>query len=251
MGRTTTTISAPWSGQQPFLTSGFNAAQSMFNNPYFYQQPQFSGNASFSPYQTQALGQIANIANQRGPDVNSTARAEAMKTLGGGYLGSNGNPYLDAIYNRAKQDFLVPQNLGAEGMGRTGSGLASQAAANGLMQATDASYGANYNAERDRMMQMAGMAPQIADTAYADPRMLLAAGNQVQQQGQNEINDAMTRFNYAQNRPWDMFSNYMNGVGGAQFGGSQTTRAPKPDLLSQIFGGVLGTAGVLNGFGVF
>lgn len=239
-------IQDPWSKQQPYLEYGFGQAQNLYNNPYFYQQAPFSGVAPFSGAQNQGLQQIMNIAGRTGPDLNSYARREAGRTLQGRYLNQDSNPYLAAMYNTAKQDFLNPVNLGAEATGRTGSGLHAQAAANALTQATDASYGQHYEQERQRMMQTLGMAPELADTRYADPRMLLSAGGMIQNQGQRQIDDEMRRFDYAQNRPWDLFNRYMGGVGGQQWGGTQTSRTPSPDMFSQIAGGALGGAQLLN-----
>lgn len=245
MAKTVKSISEPWKEQQPGLTFGFDQARSLYDNPFFQQMFPYSTAAPFSPPQVQGLQQIVNTANSRQPDVNTYARQEAGKTLQGNYLSADSNPYLQAMYGQAKRDFVTPVNMAAEGMGRTGSGLHAQAAADALIAAQDASYGQHYDNERQHMMQMMGMAPQIADTAYADPRMLLAAGEQIQQQGQNQINDQFQRFNYSQSRPWDLLNNYMGIVGGNQYGGATSERT-SANPWSQVLGGALGGAQLLN-----
>ena len=242
MAKVIKSISEPWDVQQPFLETGFNQAQNLYNNPYFYQQFPYSTVAPFSQQQTQGLQDITRIAGSNRPDVNTYARNEAMRTLGGKYLNAGSNPYLQAMYGDAKRDFLSPVNTAAEGMGRTGSGLHAQAAADALMGAQDASFGQHYENERGRMMQMMGMAPQIADTAYADPRMLLAAGGQIQNQGQAEVNDAFRRFQYGQQRPWDMLGNYMGTVGGQNWGSSNSQTQPSANPFTSALGGALGGA---------
>jgi hypothetical protein len=230
-----TVTTTPWKEQQPYLIQGFGQGANLYGNPYFYQQFPFSTVAPFSGAQQQGLQAIMDIAGNKGADLNTRARQQASQTLQGRFLGRN--PYLDSMYAGMKRELLGPVNLGAEGMGRSGSGLAMSAAAQALNQARAATYGQHYESERNRQMDVLGMAPQLAATRYADPLMMLQAGGQIQQQGQRVLDDAFNRFQYGQNRPWDVWNQYMGNVGGNY--GSAETQPMYRNTGASVLGGAL------------
>ena len=169
---TTTQSSAPWSGQQEYLTTGFQRARDdILNKPTeFYPN---STVVPFSPTSEQALG----LQEQRalaGSPVVQAAQQQVQGTAQGDYL--NANPYLtQAITNATQpvierfQEDIVPSIQSAySSAGRYGSGLqargeerAAQAALDQASKiATDMSY-RNYGDERGRQLQSAALAPQL------------------------------------------------------------------------------------------
>ncbi len=194
-GQTQTTKSEPWSGQQPYLTQGFQGASNIYQ----------AGPAQYYPGQTYAdmsdptkagLQGIVNQASGSNP-ITSTAgqytkdvlsgntnnpyapilgagAGQLGATAGGGYLGSN--PFLDSVYSNAarnvKQDFentVIPGITSAFGQsGTTGSALMGESLANAggklgdtLSGLASSIYAPAYENERTRQVQ-AGT--QLANT---------------------------------------------------------------------------------------
>ena len=81
-----TQVTEPWSGVQPYLKTAYSLASNAFQTPIQY----FPGD-TFVPMtgtQQQALGDIANRAESGSPTMN-TANNQLQSTLGGNYLYSN------------------------------------------------------------------------------------------------------------------------------------------------------------------
>jgi hypothetical protein len=83
--QTTTQNTAPWSGQQPYLTSGFSAASNLLGqSPPTQSNPVVPMNGT----QNTALSGIANIA-QNGTPITGAATNFATNLENGGYLANN------------------------------------------------------------------------------------------------------------------------------------------------------------------
>lgn len=183
--QTTTTNSAPWSGQQPYLTKGFSEAEKIYNQgpaAYFPGQTY----ADMSQATQQGLQAQTALASGGNPLINNAASYGAnvlggqsdnpyagilnagtqgmQDTASGKYL--NSNPYLDATYNAAagkvtdtfKNEALpaIASGLGLSGMaGSTTSELLGARAGGELSDSLAGLaaniYGGDYASERDRM----------------------------------------------------------------------------------------------------
>ena len=98
---TTTTSSAPWSGQQPYLTSGFQQAQNLFNQggPQYYPGQTYAGPTDL---QLQGIQNEANIGLS-GTDAQNAANPALTNMLGSNWLGANpSNP----LYSQASSGGL-------------------------------------------------------------------------------------------------------------------------------------------------
>jgi len=233
----TTTNTAPWSGQQPYLETGFKRAESDILN-----QPQtFYPNSTVVPMNqntTQGLNMQANRAIQGDPTVQAGA-AQVAGTVGGDYL--NANPYLQGAINNATQPIMQNFNesiipgiqSGFSTAGRYGSGLqaqqqlrAGEAAGRQASEIAMNMSNAQYGDERGRQLQAASLAPQYGQEAYRDAGSLQNVGAAYEAEAGQNLQEDITRFNQGQQAPKDALSQYMALVGGGSYGGSSVGTSP-------------------------
>jgi hypothetical protein len=217
-GQTVTNTTAPWSGQQPYLTFGFQQAQDLFNQggPQYYPD---STLAPTSPYTSQALALEAQRALNGSP-LTAAAQADALGTAQGDYLGA-GNPYLQNMFTSIANT-VTPSVTGAfEGAGRYGSGAYANALASALTNNAGNLAYQNYGNERGNMLRADALAPSLAGQDYADIGQLAAAGDAQRQLAQQGINASVDRYNYNQNLPYNTLANYMRMIQG-NYGASST-----------------------------
>lgn len=90
------------------------------------------------------------------------------------------------------------------------------------------------------MMQQLGMAPYD---------ILNSVGSSLQGQQQMAINEAVNRYNFNQQAPWDALSNYTAALGGVPmgaFGNTSTTSSTQADPMSAALGTGMTTAGLYS-----
>ena len=101
----------PWEGQQPFLKSGFEAAQSRLNT----DQPQFYPNSTVSPFNQNELAYQQNVMNYMGTGRPEAMQAGAENALNQELLSNpNANPMFGAIRGLApygQQSLVASSNL--------------------------------------------------------------------------------------------------------------------------------------------
>lgn len=103
-----------------------------------------------------------------------------------------------------------------------------------------------YEAERQRMLSAGGQLPGVSQaTDYGNISQLYGAGQPLQGLEQQAIQDAMQRWNFAQQLPYDQLQNYMSMIQGNYGGSSQSSQALGP---GGIAGGLLGLAGMTMPF---
>jgi len=131
---TTTTNSAPWAGQEPYLQDIFAQSRGQFEGP----GPQYySGNtvAGFTPAQQAAQQAIMTRAAQGSP-LNQAAQDTALYTMGGGFLGAN--PAMQGFQNVATGGLTNPtlqgfQDVYGGALQNTGANAAIQGLQNAGM----------------------------------------------------------------------------------------------------------------------
>jgi hypothetical protein len=98
----------------------------------------------------------------------------------------------------------------------------------------------NYADERARQQAMIGAAPSLAEADYGDINKMLQLGQMGEGYQQVALEDAINRFNFAQQAPYMKLQSYLSGAYGAPMGsvGSVTS----PQYSGNRFGGVLGGA---------
>lgn len=236
-------VTTPWKPQIPYLTDGFAAARDqVLDDPRrFYEGQTVAG---FTAEQRDALSQMAARA-RAGSAVTRNAGSHLASVLEGKYLQA-GNPHLQGAIEAASRPLVdgYRQAVGGIGSGfaRAGRyGSHAQAFAEGQAQSllarqlSDQAAGlahADYSAERQRMLDAARLAPEVAQADYADADRLFQVGAARQAQSQAEIDADRERHDFDENEAWDRLLLYMQLVGG-HYGGTTSgyQTAPGPSKL--------------------
>lgn len=243
---TTRSVSEPWSEQTPYLKYGLGEATRLYNQnppPQYYPG---STVAPFSAEQNQAFGLGAQRA-LGGNQSMKMAEGFGRDVMGGKYL--NSDPYSDAVFQNIQSKVMPAVNSNFMDSGRYGSGLHADTMTRALTESYAPYASQNYQTGLDRMGQAASMAPMFAANDYTDLAALESIGQQKQQLGQQELNDATARWDYYNQLPYNMLGQYLNNIGG-NYGGTVvgTTKTPsqQPSMFQQIAGGGLGLLGTIG-----
>jgi hypothetical protein len=146
-------------------------------------------------------GQLGGLNEQYNQGATGTygvraANAEIADILGGRYLNPDSNPYIKDLYTQEAQRMREEAQLGqvninnlfneSNGFGPGNTAWEETMAKYGygmnrsLSELATNTYGANYNRERQNMMQAAQMAPVLQNADYVDINSMLQAGNNFQ-----------------------------------------------------------------------
>lgn len=241
---TTKTVSNPWEPQQPYLKNTLARAEELYQAP----GPQYypgSTVAPFSAEQQQAQSMAAARAGAGNP-LNAQAQQHVGNVLGGQYLN---DPYQDQVFENIRSHVMPSVNSQFSAAGRYGSNAHADAAARGLTDSYAPYASNNWQNALGMMNQAARDAPGLAQTDYFDIGQLAKVGAEKQGLAQQEIGDAIARWQYAQDLPYLKLNEYAKLTGGS-FGGTQTSSTPyyQPSPFSQILGAGLGLAGTIGPF---
>jgi hypothetical protein len=143
-----------------------------------------------------------------------------------------GGVFANALTNTAGQ--LAYQNYGAE--------RDRQMAAIGMT-------GDIYNQERARQQAMIGAAPGLASADYQDINQLLQTGQAAEGYQEAAMADAVNRFNFAQQAPYQKLQSYLSGAYGAPSGMQQITPVYR-NQMGNVLGGALTGAALGGGTGL-
>jgi hypothetical protein len=240
----------------PFLTTGLERAQSLFltgDQPSF-----FPGQTYVSPsaQTTEALAQQEALARQASPVLQQAQQAFTGsltglgQTAGGGFL--QGNPYQEAMMQAAtrplQQQFSNQVLPGISSLysktGRLGSGAMAQAlgqASEGYGRAlgdvTSQIAGQTYAQERQnqlnaqaQMAQLAQAAPSIYGQQFIPSQQLAQVGQAQEAIAAQPLQEAMARYQFQQQLPYEQLSGYLSSVYGSPLGryGTQSTTGTMP-----------------------
>ena len=245
---TTTSTQAPSAFAQPYLQYGMAEAERMYleGAPEFYKTQTYAG---FTPQQEKALK-----AQETRALAGSPLTQQAQSTLGS-FLGSTNaegqyvppaqSGLLTGAINRALDPVQQRMESALAQRGRTGSAAGTRAMTEAMGNvAADVAY-RDYATQRQQAMQAAQLAPSMAAQDYYDIGQLGQVGAQRQQMDQMGINEAMQRYEYAQNVPQQRLQQYQNLIAGFPMGGTTTQVTPyyTPSSGQQFLGGYLGAAG--------
>ena len=253
---TTVQSKDPWSGQQPYLTTGFEKAKGFLEQPTQYYPG--STVVPFAPQTEQALQRTENRATAGAP-INQDATSQLRNMIQGNYL-SAGNPYMQNAINAAArpvvqnyQDVVVPGiNSAFSQGGRYGSnaqGAALGRASEGLSRSLSDMAGSmayqGYNQGMGNMLQASQLAPQMAQQDYADIQQLANVGQTREGMAGSQLKESIDRYMYGQQAPRDALKEYMATVAGGQYGGAETTQQPiYSNNFAQGLGGLATGAGI-------
>ena len=243
--QTVTEKRAPWEASQPYLKDIMGQARGTFNSGAGNEYFPFSTTVPFSNQTEGALDQIEGLAGQT-PDFMNSANSELNKTISGDYLNPGSNPYLDGAFNRGADQITDRVNSAAGLRGRVGSGAHQELLTKNLGELSNSLYGGNYQQERGRQQQGMFMAPTFDDARFSNAQRLGSVGASREAQAGNQLQDAMDRFQFGQNAPWDQLNNYNSIIQGFGNLGSTGT-STQPSAKSGGFGGA--ASGALAGSG--
>jgi len=275
-----TSSTTPWSVQAPYIQTGFEEAQNLYQNPF-----EFYPGRTVAPFSGATRGALRDIVSQsQNNPYLSGATDYYNQSVGGGFLPtpdnqysfsgggvggpsmSSGNPYLDAMYQAgtaaSTRNFMqnVVPGLGSQfGMsGRSGSpGMmnALQAASTGYGEGMGNFaanlYGTAYENERQRQQEMAMFAPNLMEAQRASTAAALEAGQLRDEQRQRLIDARRERFEFGQEEPWKRLERYMGAVGGP-YGSEKTatTTTEQPVYSPEWWQTTIGALGAANESGL-
>lgn len=207
----TTTTNAPFAPYQPYIGTGLGQAANLLQQggPNYYPGQQV---ASFNPIQNNAFGNINNMDN----------------TLTQG----SGNPWENSMFNQAA---LATQGQLASQFAGSGRNLDASMPlrSDQLNNLATNFYGNNYQ--------------NSVNNAMNAGQQQLGIGNQIQGQGQNEINSSMNAFNFNQNQPYANLQRFMQTLGGLN--GSSQSQPYFQNQGANLLGGALAGQQLYNGMG--
>lgn len=236
---TTTTAAEPSEFVRPYLTQAFDQAQDLYESavPNFYPQQTYT---DFSP-ETETALQLATARALSNP-LLASSQTEINNILQGNYLDPTTNPYSTALYNQIAGDVTSGVQSQFSKAGRLGSAANQSVLAEELGNVANQVYGDQYNRERDRMFQATQLAPQLAQADYQDIQALGGVGQTREAMEMAKIQDAMTRFDFEQQKPYYKLREYLASIGSPY---AQTTTKTEP-IYRNTGAGLLG--GAMQGY---
>lgn len=261
---TVTQNTAPWGAKQPYLKDIMGQAQGQFAKGSEYAP--FQTTVPFSDQTTQALQGIQNTAQSgQGGQLAGNA-ANSLQTLLGGNptlqataRGDfvNSNPYLNKQISDTGNYVSDAINSQFSAAGRTGSDAHAGVLAQKLGELSNNYRSQNYQQERQNQLgaagtigqqQLGGIAalPGVQDAQYADFSKLGQVGGAYEGQAQNQLQDALSRWNFQQQTPWQNLTNYANIINGA--GSGQTGTSTTPSTASGVNQGAGDLAALMGMF---
>ena len=159
-------------------------------------------------------------------------------------------PFAFGQYQQEEQNQINSANSLANRF-MQGAGLQQQAAGDianrylsgaGLQLQSATNYGNQMSSAYGDMLKAAALAPSVQATQYAPLDALFSAGGARQADTQNNINDAVARWNFGQSLPFNQLNQYIGEVTG-NYGGTTTMTQPYFSQQGQnMMGGALGGA---------
>jgi hypothetical protein len=262
---------------RPYLGMGLQRAEQLF---FGEQQPTlFPGQMYVSPSQQtlDALARQEEIARTGAAPLAAAQQAYGQSlgglgfTAGGGFLG--GSPYRDMMIESAtrplmqqfEQSTLPALQSAFSRAGRYGSG--AQARAIGQAQeATTRAIGdisgqiaaADYARERGLMQQALGqqigaaqLAPQFFASQFLPSEQLAQVGAAQEAIEARPLQEAISRYQYAQQLPYSQLQSYLSAVYGNPMAGSVVPQqaAAQTNRLGSVLGGAALGAGAASALG--
>ena len=183
----------------------------------------------------------------QGSPLQRAGSNQMLKVAQGDYLHS---PYLRNAIKAEYEDILPQLQSQAARSGNFHSSAAQLAQAKEFGKIADRRMSEQYNLERGRQDQAAQMAPQYAQSEYADLQRLMGVGGEREAEQQKAIDEAMARHDYSANAPNDALARYLGMVQG-NYGqqGSQTQTGFKANRGAGMLGGAMGGAQLGAPFG--
>jgi len=248
---TETTVQEPWGALQPYLKEVYGGAQNLYNTytpKYFTGQTQ----AGFTGDQTIAQQGIRDFAKTGAANIMNPAMGAYGYMTGSSILDVAKNPYVSGMAKQAATDTMAalqPElanirsgaiQSGGYGGSRQGiaQGLALGGAADAANRAAANIYGNAYGQGLTAQNQALGMTGDLLGAGFTPYQELATSGQTQQDYQQALINDAMSKWAFEQNLPYEQLQNYMNFLSGTAnlTQGAKTTTSPGQSQSSKNIG---------------
>lgn len=238
---------------RPYVQYGLSEAQRLYqtpNVPQYYPGQTYIGPSA----QTTAALEAAQARAMQGNPLVPAAQQQLQQTIQGQFLGAN--PYLESAlqpaFGAAQRQYESATNQALSNFsraGRYGSGAMQGALTNvggefaRALTGTAGQLGyANYADERGRQMAALQMAPAMASQDYADIQRLAAVGQQQEAYQEMAMQDAINRYNFAQQAPYAKLQSFLSGAYGAPSGMQQVTPVYRNPIGAALGGALAGQA---------
>jgi len=242
----------------PFFNEAFGAASRRFTG----QGSRFFPQSTVVPFSNETEEGLQGILGRAraGSPVNRAANTQALDTFGGKFFDNPANKFLEGT---ARGDFLSPDsnpflrgvfeqiadrtqgrvNSAFGNMGRRGGGANQEILAREISQLGERIFADNFQQERGRQLQASQalqsafqnergnqvrslfFAPQLANQDFADSQQILGVGGAREDLAGRQIEDAISRFNFAEFKPDEDINRFIAQLAGVP-GGTQTTTQP-------------------------
>ena len=248
-----TQTTEPWGAQQPFIREGLQRAQQLFQG----YRPEYYPGTTVAPFtQPQLASQqyLQDYAQTVQPLIGAGQRTSGF-LAGGGALDVGQNPYVrgagEAITGQIS-DRLMSEVLPSirsqyrPGQAFGGSrenlavGRAVQGATREMGDALRQLYGGAYGQGLQATGQALQTLPQMAQLGTYPAQLLSGVGQEQRQYEQARIQDAMDRYRYYQQLPYERLNRYVQTTAGRQYGGETT--GPGAGSSTNPFASALGGA---------
>ena len=242
----------PWAPAQPYLSGGLSDMSRWYRSGADTQP--FPGNsvAPMNQDTMNALGMVASRA-QAGSPLTAAAQQQLQNTASGQYLSPESNPFLKDNFNLGANRLQSQLNSRFNSSGNINSSAAQGESANAYNQLAAQMYGGAYNNARDNQIQSAMFAPQMAAQDYADAGQMGNVGRALESQAGQNLTDAMQRYQFQQQQPYNRLMSYLNPTMSIAGGLPVTSQTQSQPLYSSGLSQGLGTASAIaslaNSFG--
>lgn len=217
--------------KQPYVTQGYNSALANLSNPQQYYPGQ-----TVVPFSAQTENALTGIENKAtaGSPLLGASQDNLLATLRGDFLDPTTNP----AFQKASQGIQAQVGSMFNGAGRYGSG----AMANQGREALTDLAAKTYLGERQNQMTGLSLAPTINNLGYSDLERLAQVGATREGKAGAELQDQISRWNFAQQEPSNALARYMQIIAGGSGGQTTTTTSP---IYSNPLATGLGSAAAL------
>ena len=240
----------PWKEQIPYLEKGFERAQDVYGPKGSFMQTEYFPDktlAGFDQYQTEGQESILNYARGDRPKaLQSHAENALLRQLGGRVPTGAGTPWnaMADAYGQQYQEQIAKQLPGIRqqmveyqpGGGSRGDivqGMAEQSAQKNLASNLASMYGNAYGQAQQDVSRGMQAYPSIMGAPLSMYGAIADVGADRRAMTQEDINQAMARYNYNVTRPQNALQNYMASISG-NYGGTSTATPSPLSTIGQL-----------------
>ena len=261
-GGTTINKTEPWQGQKPYLRDVFEQAKQTYYN---YTPKAYPGNTTvdYTPQEKTALENLWNYAGTQAPafadavtQANTFALGDILNPASNVALQQAAAGAISPVVEQLQQNILPGVQTEALQMGQYGGSrqqaATSQAidkAVEDMLATTAKMYGDNDANSLDAFSKAMLTAPATQQLQTVPMQLQSAVGEAYRNYEQALLNDAIARWNYKQNLPYEKIAQYQTAVSGG-FGGTSTVNRSgySPSTGSRALGAIGGgVSGYLMG----